>query len=105
MNIKKVSMDIIGGPDKLALIAALSAAYDKNNPVFPGFKVRLSTQLDRSNFIRLKIIGICHEDGSGQSFLIKGFIAPDQEFVSLRNYSNFEAYYNAQKRSGKISIW
>lgn len=105
---------IFNGPSRDTLFDACKYAYDKNAviPIFfgvaEGYTASLSdptcayTTLDMS---AAKICKISHEDGSGVSFIIRGYCTV--KFSNGRNEMkpcSFKAYYNARTREGYISF-
>ena len=101
---KSISAKIINGPDRLAIASGFAAAFDKANPVHPMFTVQLPNQSANSGtIIRLVLVSVGHEDGSGQRFILKGNLEKPVKIDAI-TYSYFEAYYNAGDRTGYIKF-
>ncbi|MBR3180047.1 hypothetical protein IKF57_00735 [Candidatus Saccharibacteria bacterium] len=116
MNTKKKKFyDIVGGPNRDAIFDACKYAKDKN-VVFPlEFKVSTGytghPDEPEAAYVLMKaknfsIYSIEHEDGSGQSFNLKGHLEIE---VYLEHHTvpswrprYFEAYYNTKTRKGHI---
>ena len=106
---------IVGGPNKDMLFDACKYAYSKSTRVGVEFSVvaGYTTPIDDPgcayvlmSISDMKITGIEHEDGSGESFNLIGYCR-----VSLSPLGNsvlepykFNAYYNAKSRKGSISF-
>ena len=116
MNTKEQNFDIMGGPSKDTLFDACKYAYSKTTKMIIEFDVASGyTQPPESKncaYVKMqmadiKIAGIEHEDGSGDSFNLRGYcranINPFGEVVSGRPYE-FRAYYNTKTRKGHISF-
>ena len=102
---------IVNGPSKDRLIDAFKYAYDKKSEIPLDFHVVLRQESERS-FVLMKteefrILSLQHEDGSGVSFNIVGYV-----YMSTLNPASgrhlalietrFKAYYNAATRKGTI---
>lgn len=57
-----------GGPSNHALVDSLKYAFDKNYPHYAEFTIKGFGK------IRVQILSLTHEDGSGRSFLFRGYI-------------------------------
>lgn len=107
----KYYVNIVSGPSKLDLIDSFMHAMDKEHVHRVEFTVAGKTQTTK---IQSSIIGLSHEDGSGESFnlllnisdesadmlLTKGY----SEIQWLGHYKCINAYYNAKSRTGTITI-
>ena len=102
---------IMNGPSADRLFDALKYAYDKKGAnvtidfdVSEGLtshnkEVAAYLKMDAKNW---HISSITHEDGSGHSFNLAGYVAIKTS-TEYENYS-FSAYYNANSRTGSISF-
>lgn len=111
---KDVRATIVDGPSKMDLLVALFYAYDqRRGPFFVTFYVQ-SDDLDQGRNIELlgvkgtpikaKIVGISHEDGTGDSYIIKGYLDPYG--CSKPDFSTkFEGYYSTKNRTGTLEFW
>ena len=100
-----VMAKIVNGPDKLALASGWVAAFDRNNPVYPSFTVRFEDkpQAYSQKLIRVVIVELLHEDGSGQSFCLSGNLESPITIGTLEYYC-FSACYDARNRTGTITF-
>lgn len=116
MDTKKV-YGIIAGPNKDILFDACKYAYSKNSTIKVDFTVVIGYTAPpsdpRSAYIPMKIgdfkiVGITHEDGSGESFLLQGYCKADLSSTGgvSTSYSDyrFKAYYNAKSRRGHVKF-
>lgn len=111
---------IIDGPSKSVLFDACLYSYSKDTKIAVNFTIPQAYSNHGSNnatklylplpVINIKITGIEHEDGSGESFLLKGYCDVDKDHL-LRGdntyryrYSRFSAYYNAKSRKGTFTL-
>ena len=121
MNTKSVAYryDIINGPSKSALFDACMYVYNKDAKIAVNFTISQGYSNDTNDATRLylplpvtdiKITGIEHEDGSGESFVIKGYCHVDKDYLLRKEntyryrYSRFLAYYNAKNRKGSFTL-
>ncbi len=113
MDTNSKSFDIINGPGRDVLFDAFKYAYDKNSVISTSFTVALSGIKTRSGECfqiktkDYKITSIEHEDGSGQSFNIRGYCSADIRLGAkeqIYEWYKFTAYYNARTRMGYISL-
>ena len=121
MNTKSVAYryDIINGPSKSALFDACMYAYSKDAKIAVNFTISQGYSNDTNDATRLylplpvtdiKITGIEHEDGSGESFILKGYCNVDKDYLLRRDniyryrYSRFSAYYDAKNRKGSFTL-
>ena len=113
----KRSYDIIAGPNKDALFDACKYAYNKSAKISIDFAVVLGYTTPTDNpgcayipmsLTDIKISGIEHEDGSGESFNLRGYCKADPCFRREDNmhYKSYEfrAYYNSKSRKGRINL-
>lgn len=119
MNIKEETQkrryDIVGGPNKDLLFDACKYAFSEAVKIPVNFAVAIGYTAPKSNpnrcYIRMKIanikiVGVEHEDGSGESFNLRGYCDADLRSinstgVSLSHY-RFDAYYDSKRREGSI---
>ena len=110
---------IINGPSKSVLFDSCLYAYSKDAKVHVNFAISqgCSNHGDDATKLHLllpvtniKITGIEHEDGSGESFILKGYCYVDKDHL-LRGdhtyrykYSRFSAYYDAKSRKGAFTL-
>ena len=109
--------DIVAGPSKDTLFDACKYAYNKNAKVTIDFSVAIGYTMPMDNpgcaYIRmaisdLRVVGIEHEDGSGESFNLHGYCRADLDsfgggYVTYKPY-RFKAYYDTKSRRGCISF-
>ena len=114
---QKKLYDILDGPNKDSLFDACKYAYNSNVGIAVHFTVAVGYTLPKDNpnsayipmsISDIRIIGITHEDGSGESFLLYGYCNADlnsfaKNFNNTKPYS-FEAYFDARSRKGWISF-
>ena len=111
--------DIISGPSKATLFDACLYSYSKDAKIAVNFGISqgCSNHGDDATKLHLllpvtniKITGIEHEDGSGESFVIKGYCHVDKDYLLRKEntyryrYSRFLAYYNAKNRKGSFTL-
>lgn len=117
MNTEKTEekyYSIESGPSKAELFDACKYAYSSNAKVGIDFHVAVGYTMPVDHpgcaYIRMKIkdlviYGIEHEDGSGESFNLRGWCRADlASFGEVAAYTpyRFEAYYNTKTRDGRI---
>ncbi|MBR3164445.1 hypothetical protein IKF15_04075 [Candidatus Saccharibacteria bacterium] len=83
---------IVEGPSRDRIYDACKYAFDL------GTEMRATFKSDRNENLVITIVGIEHEDGSGNSFNIKGHLRRPRHSYPCR------LYYNAKRRSGSINI-
>ncbi len=110
--------DVVKGPSRDLIIDAFKYAYEKDVDLHPDFSIvqfyvghptdnskRMATYMPAKNF---RITGIEHEDGSGESWILKGACDADLDNVSYTNanltHYGFRMYYNSKRREGTISF-
>lgn len=116
MNTKKERYyDIISGPNKDALFDACKYACSDSARLDIKFVVPIGYTMPVDDpgcayvamaITDMKIIGIEHEDGSGESFNLHGYCKCDLNSFGGKDASYelymFKAYYNAKNRRGHI---
>lgn len=111
--------EIIDGPSKSALFNACMYVYNKDAKIAVNFTISQGYSNDTNDATRLylplpvtniNITGIEHEDGSGESFILKGYCNADSDYLLRRDntyryrYSRFTAYYNTKSRKGTFTL-
>ena len=142
ITIKAKPLIIINGPSKMDLVTALAYAYASKNSGCGPCTVDLYLMDGETGLplvaknahcaptytaatcvpIKAKITGLEHEDGSGESFLIKGYLAYgpkptgqsfgeefSQYYSSLMTnkvecFTPFSGAYSSRKRQGEIYL-
>ena len=94
-----IKVDIVDGPDRLAIASGFTAAFDGVNPVRPVFNVRLPGQKGNHTKLRVQILSVGHDDDSGQRLMLSG-ILPSKLEIDGTEYAYFTAYYNTRVRGG-----
>ena len=120
MNTKKTKAeekyyDIVAGPNKDALFDACKYAFNKNAKISVEFDVALCYTAPKSHpgcayvpmaITDIKICGIEHEDGSGESFNLHGSCKADLDYFGGANMTyksyRFKSWYNSRSREGHI---
>ena len=116
---KNLKLSVTEGPSKMDLITALAYAFHERSPFYPGFKVSLANARDakqqelhaflshdrKDSWLTLRIQGLEHEDGSGDSFIIQGIIM-EQSAHRRRYYTTHKVngYYSAKTRKGHFDV-
>ena len=97
------SIQIKSGPSREALFDALKYAFDKENPhaeEFSGFYGLEGDPIRAAQMrVKMQIQSIQHEDGSGFSFILKGYTVGIN-----RRPGMIEFYYNARTRTGYMPL-
>lgn len=105
----KVSYSIIDGPDARSLFDACRFVYTKNVYYDVYFKITeyYNEALDGTSCEKkpllasdFHIVGIEHDNGTGESFRIKGYCNVTENDIT-ENYA-FVSYYNTQSKKGII---
>lgn len=113
-RIKERTCDIIGGPGKDLLFDACKYAYSDTVKIEIEFMIvggyTMPTNDPGCAIVPLKakdfrIIEIGHEDGSGESFNLRGYCyailtSSNKDYIPCK----FSSYYNAKKRKGFIRL-
>ena len=115
MNTNK-TYDIVGGPSRDLLFDGCKYAYDRRSNIDVYFSVatgytappeRPDSAYVLMDISELRIAGIEHESGSGESFNLHGYCKLNEKPLAtgilLKPYK-FKAYYNARTRKGTISF-
>ena len=122
MNTKKTETkeryyDIVAGPNKDALFDVCKYACSKTAKLTVDFTVAIGYTMPKNDpgccyfamaITDIKISGIRHEDGSGESFILDGYCKADlnplgENNVAYKSY-RFKAYYNSKNREGRITF-
>ncbi len=111
---KKFNATIVNGPSKMDLLTAFAYAFNKEH-VFPvtfymideegNLKERLWRKIagESGAPLKAKIISISYEDGSGEKFLLEGYL--DYYCGKKVDYSvHFTAYYSVSDRKGTATL-
>ncbi|MBQ3433227.1 hypothetical protein IJG22_02955 [Candidatus Saccharibacteria bacterium] len=107
-NKKEICYDIVNGPNKDILFDACKYACVKDAKVPIKFDMVLGYSLPEDdpkcccfmvNVTDFKIMGIENEDGSGESFNIRGYAKKEG------NQLRFRGYYNTKHRQGFITFF
>jgi hypothetical protein len=114
---KPKSFEIVAGPSRDMLFDACKYAYSKHAHVAVDFAVATGYTMPRANpgcaciqmqISDVKICGIEHEDGSGESFNLHGYCKANLGSFgttkAVRKPYRFKAYYNARTRKGFITF-
>lgn len=118
MSTKKVyTYEILAGPNKDALFDACKYAYSKTARLTVNFSVAIGWTMPKGDpgaaYIPMSITdvvitSITHEDGSGESFNLRGYCRADLKNLGRfdANYKpyRFKAYYNSKHRQGCITF-
>ncbi len=101
------SYESVKGPNRDRLIDAFKYAYDEEN-INLGFDVSIGTVTSHQGEVpllakikKMVVQTIGHEDGSGHSFILKGYVCASL-FGEEEKVYDFDAYYNASTRKGTI---
>ena len=104
--------EIFDGPSREKLFDSLRLAYDESAPIVE-FAIkngaRLAGPVETSAWctsrILFKVIGLEHEDGSGENFNFEGYIMPPPGRKVRVSYTEpVVGYFNTAKRQGTISL-
>ena len=105
MTTTKQYIIIEAGPSREELLDAFKYAYDKERSfevTFTGFSVRemggVRQRLSGGKFTA-KIVGLMHEDGSGQSLIIDAYVSGKPLKDKLVKF-----YYSAEQRTGHLEV-
>lgn len=92
--------EIVGGPSKGDMIYALAMAYADHKRNCNRILFRLAEHDGLQREVEVFLIGLKHEDGSGNKFLLKGYVKlPDSE-----KELPMEAFYDALSKRGSMEI-
>lgn len=114
-SITERSYEIMNGPSRDTLFDACKYAYAENAKVTIDFVVAAGHTMPKGHpgraYIPMKLTDILiasieHEDGSGDSFNLRGYCRADLRISGSTTYSNyhFRGYYNTKNRTGTISF-
>lgn len=116
-KIKKEHYDIVAGPNKDALFDSCKYAHSKVAKLTIDFTVAIGYTMHKNDpgcayiampITNIRITGIEHEDGSGESFILHGYCEADLHSFGGNNVAyetyRFEAYYNSKHRNGWITF-
>ena len=107
-------IEIVNGPSKMDLMSSLSYCYRRIG--FHGRRVPFLVEftMDKEpvaldgNRAYARVTGLVHEDGSGESFEIRGELSNSNDsegfFASEHFLGKFSGFYNSRSRSGLIEI-
>lgn len=105
----KISYGIVDGPDARTLFDACRYVYAKNIQYDLNFEIveYFETTYEDTSYEKLPlvtsnfhIVGIEHDNGSGESFRLKGYCDVAENGFT-ENYG-FVSYYNTRTRKGVI---
>jgi hypothetical protein len=108
----KLHFIITGGPTDYQLVDALKYAYDKDNPHKVVFTMRKSDEKHTDNIseplpsdIRrpVTITALEHEDGSGYSFILKGFMSILPHESRYSTLYGISGCYNTKTNKGYLN--
>lgn len=105
MDTKKNKVySITAGPNKDSLFDACKYAFENGVKLPIKFTATIDNNINTS--IAARIIMIEHEDGSGESFNLRGHCKADlRDFgLGITESCNFKAYYNSKHRNGWIKF-
>ena len=111
------TFDIVAGPNRDMLFDACKYAYDKMVRIPIDFVVAIGYTMPKHHpgcayvpmyISDIKVVGIEHEDGSGESFNLHGYCKADLNSLGGNNVTyksyRFKAYYNSKNRKGCITF-
>ena len=100
---------LIDGPSVDRIWDAARYAFDKNSRVSLEFvtDTRTAGPIETSMRIvlRPRILGVTHEDGSGDSLIITGTVQPLGALKGALTERQFKAYYKGRTRHGFIEVY
>ena len=113
------SFEIVDGPPRSDLFDSCMYVHDKDKELRLHFEIVMGYTMPPNHpgsaYIAMQtkapmFTGISHEDGSGYSFNLDGYIDADthsfgvrEEEANFRRYL-FRAYYNTRTRKGRITF-
>jgi hypothetical protein len=115
MNTQK-EYEVVNGPALDTLLDSFKYAYSKVDVINLHFSIPIGITFGRDGksvdvlmpMRNVRITSIGYEDGSGERFLIKGFLEADPQGLSHQNpiYSHysFDGYYDAHRRKGWLKL-
>ena len=107
------SYEIMSGPNRDLLFDACKYLFSKNAEVKITFDVAAGYTMPKSSpgcayipmpITDIRIIGIKHEDNSGESFMLYGDCKADLGRRALYKTYHFEAWYDTKNRKGVITF-
>lgn len=111
------NFDIVAGPNRDMLFDACKYAHDKMVRIPIDFIVAIGYTMPKHHpgcayvpmyISDIKVVNIEHENGSGESFNLRGYCKadPDSAFGNAETCTSykFKAYYNTKNRSGCITF-
>ena len=117
IEIKERHYEIVNGPNKDALFDACKYACSKTAKLTVEFAVAIGYTMPKNDpgcayiempITGIRIYGIEHEDGSGESFNLHGYCKADLNYLGGNNMTyksyRFKAYYNSKNRKGCITF-
>lgn len=116
-SIAERAYEIMNGPSRDTLFDSCKYAYAGNAKVAVDFVVAIGYTMPKGHpgraYIPMKLTDIVitsieHEDGSGESFNLRGYCRADLIIrAGSTTYSNyhFRGYYNTKNRTGTISFY
>ncbi len=114
INVKEKTYEIVNGPNKDTIFDACKYAYSLKTRIPLEFEVALGYTAPPSDsgaayipakIKDLRISGIQHEDGSGESLNLLGYCQADltpHRQTAVWSWYRFKAYYNTKRRTGHI---
>ncbi len=92
-----LNFEIVNGPSKQEVFSACMHRFDENAETANVFDILASpdAQAIRKS---LAIDSVTHEDGSGESFILRGVCSIDDEIHS------FKGYYRTDSRKGFLIL-
>ena len=104
IRINKVSVNISGGPNKDALFDSCKYACHGQSKIPLSFGAYVDGTSVVKTLNNVTITAIEHENGSGESFILRGFVKVFVHAFGGEGTYPFEGYYNARTRKGRFSI-
>lgn len=111
------TFDIVTGPNKDTLFDVCKYACSKTAKLTVDFAVAIGYTMPKHHpgcayvpmyISDIKVVGIEHEDGSGESFNLHGYCKADLNSLGGNNVTyksyRFKAYYNSKNRKGCITF-
>lgn len=95
--VNKTQFNLTGGPNRDSLFDSAKRAFDK-------IKIPVTFSSAGGNTYRAIITSIEHEDGSGQSFNLRGFIANPAVKNRDEFHIGFKGYFQCHSRTGWMEV-
>ena len=118
MNTKKNeterTFDIVAGPNRDMLFDACKYAYDKTVRIPIDFTVAIGYTMPKHHpgcayvpmyISDIKVASIEHEDGSGESFNLRGYCKANLDSTVTYTPYKFKACYSTSNHSGHITFF